>query len=242
MDSIDFLNTNVKVIIDRKMGSSHPKFNNSIYPINYGYIPGTVSGDGKELDCYILGVFEPIDEFYGMCIAVIHRLNDNEDKLIVVPEGKQFSNEQIDVLVEFQERFFKHEIIRKDVQFNCLVPELSVSDINKSRKFYENLGFKVVYERQEDKFCFMQFEKNQIMIQEKNDNWNVGKMEYPFGRGINISMSVSNVEDLFIKYKNMSIKFFLELEVHNYKVENKVYDDKEFLIQDVDGYLLRFNN
>ncbi len=241
MNSIDYLNKNVKVRIDRKMGSMHPNYN-SIYPVNYGYIQGTKGGDGEEIDCYVLGVFEPIDEFYGTCIAIIHRLNDNEDKLIVVPEDKFFSNEQIEALVDFQERFFKHEIIRKDIEFNSLVPELSVSDIKQSKKFYEDLGFKVMYERPEDKFCFMQFEKNQIMIQEQNNNWNVGKMEYPFGRGINISMSVSDVEGLFNKYKSMGIKFFLELEVHNYKAGNKVYNDKEFLIQDVDGYLLRFND
>ena len=83
-----------------------------LYLTNYGYIPNTISGDGEELDAYVLGVFDPIDNFKGKCIAVVQRLDDNDDKLIVVPEGKTYTNEQIDSLIEFQERFFKHRIIR----------------------------------------------------------------------------------------------------------------------------------
>ena len=87
MTSTEYLNKIVNVKIDRQLGSKHPK-NNYIYPINYGYVPGTVSGDGEELDCYILGVFEPISEFKGKCIAIIQRTNDNDDKLIIAPEDK----------------------------------------------------------------------------------------------------------------------------------------------------------
>ncbi len=128
------------------------------------------------------------------------------------------------------------------MKFNSLIPELSVSDINKSKDFYMKLGFKIMYERIEDKFCFLSLEGNQIMIQEENDNWNVGDMEYPFGRGINISMSVSNVEELYNNIIKQNIKVFKKLEVHNYRVNDIVYNDLEFLIQDLDGYLLRFNN
>ena len=101
----------VEVKIDRKMGSKHPTYG-FIYPVNYGYVPNTISGDGEELDCYVLGVFEPIDIFKGKCIAVIHRLNDNDDKLIVVPDNLSYTNEQIKALTEFQERFFDSEILR----------------------------------------------------------------------------------------------------------------------------------
>ncbi len=96
--------------IDRQMGSKHPK-HGFIYPINYGYIPNTISGDGEELDCYVLGVFEPIESFTGECIAVIHRLNDNDDKLVLVPENKKYTSDEIRVLTEFQERFFESIII-----------------------------------------------------------------------------------------------------------------------------------
>ncbi len=129
-----------------------------------------------------------------------------------------------------------------NIKFNSLIPELSVSNIDISKKFYLNLGFEIKYERKEDKFCFLQLEENQIMIEEQNDNWNTGKLEYPYGRGINISMTVSDVEKMYNELKEKNVKMFLDLEIHEYRVDNKISIDKEFLIQDPDGYLLRFNN
>ena len=111
MNSREYLNKNVKVIINRKMGSRHPKYG-FIYLVNYGYLPNTISDDGEELDCYVLGVFEAVNEFEGKCIAIIHRLNDNDEKLIVVPNNREFSNKEIEALTEFQERFFESEIKR----------------------------------------------------------------------------------------------------------------------------------
>ena len=128
------------------------------------------------------------------------------------------------------------------MKFNSLIPELSVTNIDKSKEFYLKLGFKIKYERPEDKFCFLELEDNQIMIEEINNHWNTGKLEYPFGRGINISMSVNDVDSLYKKVKNNNIKLFLDLETHQYEVNGEIYYDKEFLIQDLDGYLLRFNN
>ena len=106
----DFLGKKVKVVIDRPMGSKHPKWN-YIYPINYGYVPNTISGDDEELDAYIVGLFEPVEEYEGKCIAVIHRIDDDDDKLVIAPEEKIYTKQQIEALVEFQERFFEHEII-----------------------------------------------------------------------------------------------------------------------------------
>ena len=111
MDNKEYIGKTIKIIIDRKFGSCHPK-HGFIYPVNYGYVPNTVSGDGEELDAYLLGVFEPVDEYEGECIAIIHRTNDNDDKLIIVPKGKKYSDDAIDALVEFQEQYFKHIIIR----------------------------------------------------------------------------------------------------------------------------------
>ena len=111
-ESYKYIGKTVKVIIDRPMYSKHPEYEESTYPINYGYVPNTISGDGKELDCFILGVDEPLNEFEGKCIAVIHRTNDNDDKLIVVPEGKEISDEEIRKLTYFQEQYFESEIIR----------------------------------------------------------------------------------------------------------------------------------
>jgi len=110
-NSIEFLDKSVNVIIDRTLGSIHPELG-IIYPLNYGFIPNTKSPDGEELDAYILGIFEPISEFRGKCIAVLQRKNDDDDKLIVVPEGKDYSNEQISALVEFVERYFDYTIFR----------------------------------------------------------------------------------------------------------------------------------
>ena len=128
------------------------------------------------------------------------------------------------------------------MKFNSLIPELSVSDIEKSKKFYLSIGFKVLYERKENKFCFLELEQNQIMIEQINDNWNTGILEYPFGRGINISMSVNDLDKFYQEIKDKEITLFQDIKVNKYRVDNVIYEDKEFLIQDPDGYLLRFNN
>jgi inorganic pyrophosphatase len=111
MRSADYLGKTVTTTIDRPMGSKHPTYG-FIYPVNYGFIPDTQAPDGEELDAYVLGVFEPLREFKGKCIAVIHRLDDDDDKLIVVAEGHGYSEDQIRALTEFQERFFKSTILR----------------------------------------------------------------------------------------------------------------------------------
>ena len=106
----DYLGKKVNVIIDRKLGSKHPK-HNFIYPVNYGYIPNTISGDGEELDAYILGVFEPVEQYEGNVIALIHRINDDDDKLIV-SNNNIYSDDAIRALTEFQEQYFESVIIR----------------------------------------------------------------------------------------------------------------------------------
>lgn len=100
----------MEVVIDRPLGSKHP--NHEIYyPINYGYIPNTVAGDGEEIDAYIIGEFVPLKRFSGYVVAIIDRKNDNEYKLVVCKEKNKYNIEQIKVLVEFQERFFNEEIL-----------------------------------------------------------------------------------------------------------------------------------
>ena len=128
------------------------------------------------------------------------------------------------------------------MKFNKLIPELSVTNIDKSKEFYLKLGFKVMYERKEDKFAFLELEGNQLMIEEINDNWNTGKLEYPFGRGINISMTINDINKYYQELVNKNIIFFKDIMTNEYDVNGKTYLDKEFLIQDPDGYLLRFND
>ncbi len=97
--------------IDRPLGSRHPQ-HGFLYLLNYGYVPGTLAPDGEELDAYVLGVFEPVDEFEGRCIAVLRRLDDQDDKLVLAPEGQDYTGEQILALTEFQERFFQAVVVR----------------------------------------------------------------------------------------------------------------------------------
>lgn len=111
MNPTDFLNQTLTIKIDRPLGSKHPT-HGFIYPLNYGYLPGVIAPDGEELDAYLLGVFEPVKHFTGKCIAVLHRLDDDDDKLILVPQNKQYTDEQIWALTEFQERFFTSLLYR----------------------------------------------------------------------------------------------------------------------------------
>lgn len=110
-ESYSYIGNIVNVKIDRPLNSKHPK-HGFTYHINYGYIPDTISGDGEEIDCYVLGVDNPIENFEGRCIAVIHRTNDDDDKLIIVPDGKSYTDDEIRKLTDFQEQYFESEVIR----------------------------------------------------------------------------------------------------------------------------------
>ena len=100
----------VKVVVDRPLGSRHPNHEKIVYTVNYGYIPGIIAPDGEEQDAYILGVYEPVAEFEGKVIAIIHRLNDVEEKWVVAPEGMHFTEDEIRTQVAFQEQYFKTTI------------------------------------------------------------------------------------------------------------------------------------
>ena len=101
----------VKVIIDRPMGTYHPKHKDLYYPINYGYIEGVIAPDGEEQDAYVLGVDVPVREFTGRIIAIIKRFDDVEEKWVVAPEDMTFTKEEIMKQTQFQEKYFKTEII-----------------------------------------------------------------------------------------------------------------------------------
>lgn len=109
--SKSYLGKEIQIKIDRSLGSTHPKHKSIVYPVNYGYIDGVIGGDGEELDVYLLGVNTPVTEYKATVIAVIHRLNDNEDKLVAAPKGMNFTKEQILEAVHFQEQYFEIEII-----------------------------------------------------------------------------------------------------------------------------------
>ncbi|MBP2623724.1 bleomycin resistance protein [Streptococcus oricebi] len=129
------------------------------------------------------------------------------------------------------------------MEFKELIPELSVFDIRQTQDFYETLGFKVEYERKADKFVFMSFQGSQFMFEQiHDDGWNIGELEYPLGRGINFSIAADNVEELYQTVKNEQIEIYRELTRTSYQVQGGVEEQIEFLIQDPNGYLLRFTN
>ena len=107
-----YLNKTIKIKINRQLGSFHPEYNLR-YRVNYGYVPGTKAADKEEIDAYVLGVAEPLEEFKGRCAAIIHRLEDNDDKLVVISlRLRDISDKEIKAKTNFQEKFFKSVIIR----------------------------------------------------------------------------------------------------------------------------------
>lgn len=112
MKSVEYIGKIIFVKVDRPIGSTHPNYPDLTYPINYGFVPNTISGDGEELDCYILGENQPLKEYTGKCIAVIHRTNDDDDKLVIVPVNSDFTDSEIRHLTDFQEKYFESIIIR----------------------------------------------------------------------------------------------------------------------------------
>lgn len=105
-----YLGKMVDIQIDRPLGSVHPKHPDLVYPINYGYIPNVLGGDGEELDVYLLGVTVPVIEYTARVIGIIHRHNDMEDKLVAAPEGMHFTQVEIANAVHFQEQYYEMEI------------------------------------------------------------------------------------------------------------------------------------
>jgi len=128
------------------------------------------------------------------------------------------------------------------MNFNKLIPELGVLNLERSLKFYRDiLGFKVEYLRPEDKFAFLSLEGSQIMIQEKNGIWETGKIEYPFGRGINFQIEVKDVDLLIELLKKHNYPLFEKVKNNTYVVGKKNFMCREFIVPDTDGYLLRFS-
>ncbi len=107
---MSILGAKVTVTVDRPLGSRHPRYPSTLYPVNYGYIAGVTGGDGEPQDAYILGVTSPVDHFEGVVIAIIQRLDDNEDKWVVAPEGYTATAEQIRKALHFQEQYFSSEL------------------------------------------------------------------------------------------------------------------------------------
>lgn len=129
------------------------------------------------------------------------------------------------------------------MKFNSLIPELSVEDIERTKKFYlDVLHFKIEYERPENKFVFLSLEGNQMMFEQLNGHWTVGELQHPYGRGINFEMTVSDVEGIYKSVLEHGITPFREMKISRYRQDDEDIVQKEFLVQDPDGYLLRFTD
>lgn len=127
------------------------------------------------------------------------------------------------------------------MEFNKLVPELSVTDINISKHFYiDILNFKLEYERKDDKFAFLSYQGSQLMIEQINDNWNVGNLEHPFGRGVNFQIETNEIEEISKRLKINNVKIYKDIFKSEYVANGEVFGKQELLVQDPDGYLLRF--
>ena len=127
--------------------------------------------------------------------------------------------------------------------FNKIIPELSVSNLENSLKFYQTIGFKIEYERVENKFVFLSLGEIQFMLQEisNEDKWDVAPLKYPFGNGVNFQLEVENVDKIYSLLKENNYKIAIEMEENWYRQDDKLLGNKEFLVQDPDGYLIRFS-
>lgn len=127
--------------------------------------------------------------------------------------------------------------------YNKNIPELSVTNLTKSLDFYKTCGFKIEYERKEDSFVFISLGEIQFMLQEikADDKWQVGKLEYPFGRGINFQLEVDDVSKIYNDLQSKGYKINFQMEENWYRKDNKLLGNREFLVMDPDGYLLRFS-
>ena len=119
-----YLGKTVEILMDRPLGHIHEKENYTLtYPINYGFIPGIIGGDGEELDVYLLGVDKPVNKYTAKIIGIVHRENDAEDKLVAAPEGVTFAKEEIRKKVEFQEKYYDSFIETEESFFECSVKQ-----------------------------------------------------------------------------------------------------------------------
>ena len=176
---------------------------------------------------------------------MIDRINDVEQKLVASPTGTHYTIDQIKALTEFQERFYDTQIIMPDdyIDYNPTLPELSVDNLERSLDFYKTLGFKIEYERKQDKFVFLSLGKIQIMLQElsTSNKWDIAPLSHPYGNGINFEFDLDSIDNIYERVKNSKYEITFDIEENTYKCNDTTIINREFLVQDPDGYLLRFS-
>lgn len=130
------------------------------------------------------------------------------------------------------------------MKWNQMIPEFDVFNLDETLHFYVDLiGFKVAYDRPEDKFAFLELEDVQFMVQEidkENLKWDTGELKYPLGVGINFQIDVKNIDEIYNRLKEDNYKIFVEMEDHYYRKDDEMLGEREFLVQDPNGFVLRF--
>lgn len=146
------------VTVDRPLGSVHPDFKDTVYKVNYGYIDGLIAMDGDNLDAYVLGVNEPVDQFTGRVVAIIHRMDDIEEKLVVAPAGMRFNQAEIMEAVHFQEQYF-------DTTITCLYEKSCGAIIY--RKNIEKIEFLLLFQHRSRTWSFPKGHANAFESEER---------------------------------------------------------------------------
>ena len=129
---------------------------------------------------------------------------------------------------------------------NCLIPELICTSAKVSIAFYtELLGFKMLYQREEKGFAMLERQGSQLMLDElvpdSSRSWYAAPLEKPFGRGINISIETDKIDELYACIQRAGVEIFLPLEERWYRANDVYLGVRQFIVQDPDGYLLRFS-
>lgn len=130
------------------------------------------------------------------------------------------------------------------MKFNKLIPELTVTDIEITKEFYvDKLGFKLEFEREKEKFIFLSIDDSQFMFEQHHlEGWNTAMLVYPYGRGINFSIALEDLDAMYERARDLELTFYKDISTTRYEVGDEIHEQREFLIQDPDGYLLRFTD
>jgi catechol 2,3-dioxygenase-like lactoylglutathione lyase family enzyme len=130
------------------------------------------------------------------------------------------------------------------LSMNRLIPELDVADLDKSLAFYVGgIGFKILYERPEERFAFLDFEGAQLMLEEAKGpgrRVRTALLERPFGRGVNFQIAVADVDALHERVRQAGVDPIIPMEIRWYRRDDAELGNKQFWVADPDGYVLRF--
>ena len=179
------------------------------------------------------------------CLVLLNSFKNKNYSANYILDTSKLSVDKTINVIESDDRFFINSEHTNSSQlvFSKNIPEMSVTNLDNSLKFYKTAGFIVEYDRPENKFAFISLGSIQFMLQElaDDDKWDVAPLSYPFGNGINFQLEVDNVDEIYNNFKDSNYKIAFEIEENWYRQDNKLLGNKEFLIQDPDGYLLRFS-